>query len=73
MTLFGEGRRKRSFPGRSVFDETMPMGAGLLEVSFQVDLATLQAVMKDWLARKFGGRKSIKLSLREQEKNKLDS
>ncbi|HLY61864.1 MAG TPA: hypothetical protein VKV95_14045 [Terriglobia bacterium] len=58
----------RSFTGRSAFDETLPVGDGLLEVGLLVDLAALQADMEDWLTRKFGEGKPVQLSLREQEK-----
>lgn len=58
----------RSFTGRSAFDETLPVGDGLLEASFLVALPALQADMEDWLSRKFGEGKAVKLRLREQEK-----
>jgi len=58
----------RSFTGRSAFDETLPVGEGMLEVGFRVDLPALQADMEDWLARKFGEGKPLKLSFRELEK-----
>ena len=56
----------RSFTGRSAFDETLPVGDGLLEAGFQVDLAALQADMEDWLSRKFGEGKLLKLRLVER-------
>ena len=58
----------RSFTGRSAFDETLPVGDGLLEAGFSVDLPALQADMEDWLTRKYGEGKPVKLSLHEQEK-----
>lgn len=59
----------RSFTGRSAFDEILPVADGELEASFRVDLAALQIDMEDWLTRKFGEGKPVKLSLREQAKS----
>ncbi|MBZ5545071.1 MAG: hypothetical protein LAO07_15550 [Acidobacteriia bacterium] len=56
----------RSFTGRSAFDGTLPVADGELEASFQVDLEALRADMEDWLTRKFGEGKVVKLRLREQ-------
>lgn len=58
----------RSFTGRSAFDEILPIADGQLEASFRVDLAALQADMEDWLTRKFGEGRAVKLNLREQGK-----
>jgi hypothetical protein len=55
----------RNFTGRSGFDETLPMGDGRMEVSFRVDLGALQKDMEDWLTRKFGAGKPVKLRLTE--------
>ena len=59
----------RSFTGREAFDETLPVADGLLEVSFQVDLDALRLDMEDWLTRKFGEGKAVKLTLSEKLKN----
>jgi len=56
----------RSFTGRSAFDETLPVADGELEASFQVDLDALRADMEDWLTRKFGGGKAVKVRMTEQ-------
>lgn len=53
----------RSFTGRGAFDETLPVGDGQLEVSFQVDPDALRRDMEDWLTRKFGAGKPIRLQL----------
>ncbi len=53
----------RSFTGRSAFDETLPVGEGMMEASFRVDLAALQSDMEDWLSRKFGEGKPVRLRL----------
>lgn len=55
----------RSFTGRGAFDETLPVADGLVEVSFQVDADRLRADLEDWLTRKFGTGKLIKLTLTE--------
>jgi len=55
----------RSFTGREAFDETLPVGDGALEVSFQVDTNGLRADMEDWFTRKFGEGKPVKLTLTE--------
>lgn len=58
----------RSFTGRTAFDETLPVADGRLEAGLQVDLAALQADMEDWLTRKFGGGRTVKLRLEEGRK-----
>jgi len=55
----------RSFTGRSAFDESLPVADGLIEVGFGVDLQALQEDLQDWLARKFGEGKPVKLILKE--------
>jgi len=57
----------RSFTGRSAFDETLPVADGWLEASFRVDLEALRADMEDWMRRKFGEGKAVKLRLAERE------
>ncbi len=53
----------RSFTGRSSFDETLPVGDGRLEASFRVDLGALRIDMEDWITRKFGEGRLVKLRL----------
>lgn len=55
----------RSFTGRAAFDDTLPVVDGLLEVSFRVDLEALRSDMEDWMMRKFGEGKPIRLRLVE--------
>lgn len=55
----------RSFTGRSAFDETLPVADGQLELSFRVDVEALRADMEDWMTRKFGEGKAVKLRLTE--------
>lgn len=55
----------RSFTGRSAFDETLPVSDGRMQASRRVDLAALRADMEDWMTRKFGEGKPVKLRLAE--------
>jgi hypothetical protein len=55
----------RSFTGRAAFDETLPVADGVVEAGFGVDLEALQADLEDWLTRKFGEGKQVKVSLTE--------
>lgn len=57
----------RSFTGRSAFDETLPVADGLLEASFRVDREALRHDLEDWLTRKFGGGRQLKVHLTEIE------
>ncbi len=42
----------RNFTNDAVFDDTLPVGDGLLEVGFRVPLDALSAAMQDWFRRK---------------------
>jgi hypothetical protein len=53
----------RSFTGRSAFDETLPVADGEMEAGHRVNLEELRVDLEDWLARKFGGGKPLKLRL----------
>jgi hypothetical protein len=55
----------RSFTGRSAFDETLPVADGLIEAGFRVSLDALRADMEDWMTRKFGEGRPVRLRLRE--------
>jgi hypothetical protein len=57
----------RSFTGRAAFDETLPVADGILEASFRVDREALKADMEDWMTRKFGDGRKIRLSLSDIE------
>ena len=56
----------RSFTGRAAFDDVLPVGDGLLEAGFKVDLPALQSDMEDWLTRKYGGGAQVRLRLTEK-------
>lgn len=63
----------RSFTGRSAFDDTLPSGDGLLEASFMVNLEALRTDMEDWLTRKFGQGRPVKLRLSEMSGPALET
>jgi hypothetical protein len=42
----------RNFTNASVFDETLPVADGIMEVGTRVPLQELQAAMEDWFRRK---------------------
>jgi hypothetical protein len=42
----------RNFTNDAIFDDTMPVADGLLEVGNRVPLDGLQAAMEDWFRRK---------------------
>jgi hypothetical protein len=42
----------RNFTNDAVFDNTLPLADGLLEVGSRVPLDSLQAAMEDWFRRK---------------------
>jgi hypothetical protein len=42
----------RNFTNDAIFDDTLPIGDGLLEAGFRVPLDPLQQAMQDWFLRK---------------------
>ena len=42
----------RNFTNDAIFDDTLPLGDGLLEAGFRVPLAGLRDAMEDWFRRK---------------------
>lgn len=42
----------RNFTNASLFDDTLPVSDGLMEVGTHVPLGELQAAMDDWFRRK---------------------
>jgi len=42
----------RNFTNASVFDNTLPLDDGLMEIGTQVPLAELKSAMEDWFRRK---------------------
>jgi hypothetical protein len=42
----------RNFTNDAIFDDTLPVGDGLLEAGFRVPLDRLREAMEDWFRRK---------------------
>lgn len=42
----------RNFTNDAIFDDTLPVGDGLMEAGFRVPLDQLQPAMEDWFRRK---------------------
>ena len=42
----------RNFTNDAIFDDTLPVGDGLLEAGFRVPLDRLRDAMEDWFRRK---------------------
>jgi hypothetical protein len=42
----------RNFTNDAIFDDTLPVGDGLLEAGYRVPLERLQPAMEDWFRRK---------------------
>ena len=42
----------RNFTNDSIFDDTLPVGDGLMEIGTRVPLERLKEAMKDWFQRK---------------------
>ena len=42
----------RNFTNDAIFDDTLPLADGLLEVGYQVPLEKLQIALTDWFRRK---------------------
>ena len=42
----------RNFTNASVFDDTLPVGDGVIEIGARVPLNELKAAMEDWFRRK---------------------
>jgi hypothetical protein len=45
----------RNFTGQAEFDDTLPVGEGLLEAGFRVDTQRLAQAMGDWFTRRGKG------------------
>ena len=46
----------RNFTGQAEFDDTLPVGEGLLEAGFRVDAQRLAQAMSEWFTRRGKGR-----------------
>ncbi len=55
----------RNFTNASVFDDTLPLKDGLMEIGKSVPLAELKSAMEDWFRRKSYLAKDAQLRLEE--------
>jgi len=55
----------RNFTNASVFDDTLPLGDGRMEIGTRVPLAELENAMEDWFRRKSYLPKAATLQLKE--------
>ena len=56
----------RNFTNDAIFDDTLPVGDGLLEVGYRVPLDRLEVAMTEWFRRKSYLKPGEQLVLREQ-------
>jgi hypothetical protein len=56
----------RSFTNATIFDDTLPLTDGLIEIGSNVPLGQLKDAMEDWFQRKGYIPKDSKLSLAEK-------
>jgi hypothetical protein len=59
----------RNFTNASVFDDTLPVSDGQMEIGSHVPLAELQASMEDWFRRKSYLPKSALLLVTEEHRS----
>lgn len=55
----------RNFTNASVFDDTLPIGDGVMEIGRNVPLAQLKEAMEDWFRRKSYLPKETRLEVNE--------
>lgn len=60
-----DGFCMRRFTGDSAFDDTFPRADGLLEAGTRVDSGQLAAGMSDWLTKKKGEGKQVRVHISE--------
>ena len=56
----------RNFTNASIFDDTLPISDGVMEVGQRVPLDTLKEAMEDWFRRKGYLTKNSDLKIKEQ-------
>jgi hypothetical protein len=59
----------RSFTNASVFDDTLPLSDGLMEIGSNVPIDQLKDAMEDWFRRKSYLSKEAKLVLAENQES----
>jgi hypothetical protein len=60
----------RNFTNDPIFDDTLPVGDGLMEIGSRVPLDRLRDAMEDWFRKKSYLAKEAKLVLEERGLNK---
>jgi hypothetical protein len=60
----------RNFTNASVFDDTLPLADGLMEIGSNVPIAELQAAMEDWFRKKSYLPKDAALVFRQESVEK---
>jgi hypothetical protein len=55
----------RNFTNASVFDDTLPVSDGLMEIGARVPLAELQTALEEWLQKKSYLPKGARLAISE--------
>jgi hypothetical protein len=58
----------RNFTNDAVFDDTLPVGDGMLEAGSRVPLDRLQEAMEDWFRRKGYLKRGERLEFRERQR-----
>jgi hypothetical protein len=59
----------RNFTNDAIFDDTLPVGDGLLEVGHRVPVERLTAAMEDWFRRKGYLKAGERLEVGEKERS----
>jgi hypothetical protein len=62
----------RNFTNASIFDDTLPVADGLMEIGSRVPLDELKEKMEDWFRRKGYLPKEANLRMTEQDRNRLN-
>lgn len=57
----------RNFTNDAIFDDTLPIADGLMEIGLRVPLDALQQAMEDWFRRKGYLRAEDRLLIREEQ------
>ena len=55
----------RNFTNDAVFDDTLPLGDGLMEAGYRVPLDLLETAMEDWFRRKGYVKSGERVEVRE--------
>jgi hypothetical protein len=58
----------RNFTNSAIFDDTLPIGDGRMEIGLRVPLDALEQAMTDWFRRKGYLREGDRLFIREERK-----